>query len=184
MGGDLPKQYLQLHGRSVLEWALQPFLLDSRCRAAIVALAPDDAHWPKLKLQHRKLLLTTGGVERADTVLAALEFLSIDLQADANDWVLVHDAARPCLHVDDLDALLNVTATDESVGALLATPLVDTLSGTDDLRVAVRYRAPDCGAPRHPRCSPDYCAMPCNVREQSAPSLMKHRVEALACSHA
>lgn len=136
MGGGLPKQYLQLHGRSVLEWALQPFLLDSRCRAVALALAIDDAYWPKLNLQHRKLRVTPGGVERADTVLAGLEFLLSDMQADANDWVLVHDAARPCLHADDLRALLNVAA-DEAVGALLATPLVDTLKqATDDLRVA------------------------------------------------
>ncbi len=138
MGGELPKQYLQLHGRTVLQWALQPFLLDPRCRALVLAIAADDAHWSRLNLQHRKLRLTTGGIERAHTVLAGLEFLLTDMRADPNDWVLVHDAARPCLHVDDLEALLKVTATDESVGALLATPLVDTLKqASDDLRVEV-----------------------------------------------
>lgn len=135
MGGDLPKQYLQLHGRSVLQWALQPFLFDPRCRAVVLPIAADDAHWPRQNLQHPKLHVVTGGAQRADTVLAGLDFLLNELHADLNDWVLVHDAARPCLHMDDLEALLSAT-TDEPVGALLATPLVDTLKqATDDLRV-------------------------------------------------
>ena len=136
MGVDLPKQYLQLLGRPVLQWALEPFLNDPRCRAVVLGLAPDDVHWSRLNLQHSGLRLTTGGAERADTVLAGLEFLLTDMCADMNDWVLVHDAARPCLHVDDLDALLSA-ASHEPVGALLATPLVDTLKqATEDLHVA------------------------------------------------
>lgn len=136
MGAELPKQYLRLHGRSVLEWASGPFLLDANCRGVVLALAADDANWAQLNLQHPKLQLATGGIQRADTVLAGLNVLLNELRADANDWVLVHDAARPCLHVDDLTALLQV-ASDEAVGALLATPLVDTLKQADaDLRVA------------------------------------------------
>lgn len=132
MGNDIPKQYLSLHGRSVLEWALQPFLVDPRCRIVVVAIAADDAHWPRLALSHPKLMITQGGSERADSVLAGLNALLADVQADTNDWVLVHDAARPCLHGDDLAALLGAATADEIVGALLATPLADTLKKADD----------------------------------------------------
>lgn len=136
MGAELPKQYLRIHGRTVLEWALQPFLLDAGCRGVVLALAADDAHWSQLNLQQPKVHVATGADQRADTVLAGLNVLLDELHADAHDWVLVHDAARPCLHADDLAALLRAAA-DEAVGALLATPVVDTLKQADDgLRVS------------------------------------------------
>lgn len=135
MARAVPKQYLSLHGRSVLEWALQPFLADARCRGVVLVLASDDTHWPTLGLHHSKLRVAAGGAERADSVLAGLNtLLSI---AAPTEWVLVHDAARPCVHPADLDALLAVANDAEPVGALLATPVSDTLKqATADQRVA------------------------------------------------
>jgi len=143
MASAVPKQYLTMHGRSVLEWSLQPFLDDVRCHAVIVAIAVDDEHWSRLNLRHHKLHVVFGGAERADSVLAGLNALLDDQaprtrrQAAMNDWVLVHDAARPCLHRDDLDSLLAAARDGETVGALLATPLADTLKQANaDQRVA------------------------------------------------
>jgi len=132
MASTIPKQYLTVHGRSVLEWSLQPFLDDVRCHAVIVAIAVDDEHWSRLNLRHHKLHVVSGGAERADSVLAGLNALLDDNvrhthRAAVNDWLLVHDAARPCLHRDDLDSLLAAALDGETVGALLATPLADTL---------------------------------------------------------
>jgi 2-C-methyl-D-erythritol 4-phosphate cytidylyltransferase len=129
MASTIPKQYLTVHDRSVLEWSLLPFLTDQRCKAVIVSIALDDEHWPRLLLPHAKLQIVTGGAERADSVLAGLNALltNSDFAAHPEDWVLVHDAARPCLQRSDLDALLAVADADEAVGALLATPLADTL---------------------------------------------------------
>jgi 2-C-methyl-D-erythritol 4-phosphate cytidylyltransferase len=125
MAGTLPKQYLPLAGRTVLEWSLAPFLARSEFHSIVVALAPDDVRWSSLPLAHDKRILTvTGGTERVDSVRAGLA--AIAEHAHAQDWVLVHDAARPCLTRGDLAQLL-VALADDSVGGLLATPVPDTL---------------------------------------------------------
>lgn len=125
MADTLPKQYLPLAGRTVLEWSLAPFLVRPEFHSIVVALAPDDARWSSLPLaQDKRILTVTGGAERADSVRAGLA--AIAEHAHAHDWVLVHDAARPCLTQGDLDQLLVILA-DDSVGGLLATPVPDTL---------------------------------------------------------
>jgi 2-C-methyl-D-erythritol 2,4-cyclodiphosphate synthase/2-C-methyl-D-erythritol 4-phosphate cytidylyltransferase len=88
-------------------------------------LAADDRHWPDLeaKLKSAKLLTTVGGAHRQESVMNGLNFLAA--QAAADDWVLVHDAARPCLSSDDLAAL--VDALPSTAGAVLAAPIVDTV---------------------------------------------------------
>lgn len=123
LGAAIPKQYLPLSGKTVIEWALAPFLADDNCRGIVVAIAADDAHWSRLVLTHPKLRVTQGGSDRAQSVLAGL----LKLQEVSNDsWTLVHDAVRPCLHANDLQKLVTA-ATSESAGALLATPVADTL---------------------------------------------------------
>lgn len=126
----LPKQYLQLAGRAVLEWSAAPLLARPDCAGVIVALAPDDQHWPTLALAHDARVQTViGGAERADSVRQGLMALRSQLGDD--DWVLVHDAARPCLQAAELAALIDRVRDDE-VGGLLAAPLVDTLKRADD----------------------------------------------------
>jgi len=125
MAGASPKQYLPLAGRTVLEWSLAPFLARPEFHSIVVALSPDDARWPSLPLaQDRRILAVTGGADRVDSVRAGL--MAIAEHAHAQDWVLVHDAARPCLTSGDLNQLL-VTLAGDSVGGLLAAPVPDTL---------------------------------------------------------
>lgn len=134
-GGDLPKQYQPLAGRTVIEWAVAPFLDHPAIRGVVIALAADDPHWPRLALgAHERVFTVRGGAERADSVGNALDWLAG--RAGEGDRVLVHDAARPCLGGGDLDRLIRVGAADAS-GALLAAPVADTLK-RDDGRGRVR----------------------------------------------
>lgn len=141
MGADRPKQYLPLAGRTVIEHAIARLLDHPRIAGAVVALAADDTHWASLPIAAAPRLRTVaGGAERADSVLAALDLLAAD-GAAADDWALVHDAARPCLRRADIDALLEACAArtdDEDFnGALLGLPVRDTMKrATADGRVA------------------------------------------------
>lgn len=129
-----PKQYLPLAGRSVIEWSLAPLLDHHDCQNVVVVLAPDDRHWPDVPIAwHPKIIRAVGGVQRSDSVHAGLAALAS--RAGENDWVLVHDAARPCLTAEDLRRLLQ-ELRDDAVGGLLAAPVVDTLKLADEhLRV-------------------------------------------------
>jgi 2-C-methyl-D-erythritol 2,4-cyclodiphosphate synthase/2-C-methyl-D-erythritol 4-phosphate cytidylyltransferase len=115
-----------------LEWSLRALLAEPRVHAVVVALAADDAEWPGVaaKLRSSKLRTTIGGVSRQDTVLNGLDALAPHAAAD--DWILVHDAARPCLNAADLGALLDAVGAGGAqpaagAGAVLAAPIVDTV---------------------------------------------------------
>ncbi len=125
---SVPKQYAPLAGATVLEWSLAALLAEPRVHGLVIALARDDAHWPAVaaKLNSPKIQSTLGGANRQDSVMNALDFLAP--QAAADDWVLVHDAARPCLTAADLTALLDAVAgPGHTDGAVLAAPIVDTV---------------------------------------------------------
>ncbi|HJO36795.1 MAG: 2-C-methyl-D-erythritol 4-phosphate cytidylyltransferase [Pseudomonadota bacterium] len=126
VGGTVPKQYLPLAGASVIEHALASVLAAPGLDGVMVALATGDDRFARLPLAgdprvHRVI----GGAERAHSVLAAADALAARLPAADRAWVLVHDAARPCLHPDDLARLL--ACRGATPGALLACPLADTL---------------------------------------------------------
>lgn len=178
-GENRPKQYADLHGRTVMEWSLAPFLYDSRCLGVVVVLGPNDPYWPTVssrlpdvtgathaaeasiavaladatrvaeKAAARpgysdperftdpglslpteaavtlpKVIKASGGNERSDSVRNGLVALSG--QAGRDDWVLVHDAARPCVMRQDVDKLLELVQS-HPVGGLLAAPAADTL---------------------------------------------------------
>jgi 2-C-methyl-D-erythritol 4-phosphate cytidylyltransferase len=130
MAADRPKQYLMLEGRCILEHTLNCFLEHPQLRGLVVSLAQDDPYWPALACAgDPRVSRANGGRERADSVLAGLLRL-IELGAQDDDWVLVHDAARPNLSPDDLDNLL-LTLADDPVGGLLAVPVRDTLKRAD-----------------------------------------------------
>lgn len=130
MAADRPKQYLQVAGRCVIEHTLACFLDHPSLLGAVVCLAVDDPYWPVLPLaRDQRIRRADGGRERADSVLAGLQALQ-QSGAKEDDWVLVHDAARPNLARSDLDHLLDTLATD-SVGGLLAVPARDTLKRAD-----------------------------------------------------
>lgn len=126
MRADRPKQYLSLRGRSILEHTLDCFLDHPALQGLVVSLAADDPWWPTLACaSDSRIHRADGGAERADSVLSGLGVLQ-DLGAGDDDWVLVHDAARPNLCREDLDRLLTELA-DDPVGGLLAVPVRDTL---------------------------------------------------------
>lgn len=126
MRADRPKQYLDLCGRSLLERTLDCFLDHPRLRGLAVSLAAEDPWWPTLACaRDARILRAPGGRERADSVLGGLLLLG-EQGATDGDWVLVHDAARPNLHREDLDQLLAELAQDQ-VGGLLGVPARDTL---------------------------------------------------------
>jgi len=122
-GAAAPKQYASLEGRTVIEWALAPFLGDARCARIVVALAPGDEHWGRLPLRE-PVVTTSGGSQRSDSVRNALAALAGEAQP--SDWVLVHDAARPCLESADLERLLRHLGA-HPVGGLLGVRVADTL---------------------------------------------------------
>ncbi|MFN2349587.1 MAG: 2-C-methyl-D-erythritol 4-phosphate cytidylyltransferase [Thioalkalivibrio sp.] len=129
MGSDRPKQYLPLAGRTVLEHTLDVFARHPRITGLVVAIGAEDPWFKTLSLDTGKpMRVVQGGEERCHSVLNGLR----DLKAVAadDDWVLVHDAARPCLSHADLDRLIATLETD-SVGGLLATPMSDTLKRAD-----------------------------------------------------
>jgi 2-C-methyl-D-erythritol 4-phosphate cytidylyltransferase len=123
-GHPIPKQYAPLCGRTVIEWALAPFLTDPRCAGAVVAIGAADNHWPRIAARVPGVEVALGGKERSDSVRSAL--MALAARAREDDWVLVHDAARPCLTAVDRDRLLQELA-GHAVGGLLATPAADTL---------------------------------------------------------
>ncbi len=129
MGAAVPKQYLPLAGKAVLEHALERLCGHARIDGVVVALAEDDTRWGSLYVScPRALMRVSGGTERCHSVLNALKRLSA--QADGGDWVLVHDAARPCLRAEDLDRLIEELYGDET-GGLLGVPVRDTMKRAD-----------------------------------------------------
>lgn len=179
-GEHIPKQYADLHGRTVMEWSMAPFMFDSRCLGLVVVLGQNDGYWPAVaarlpdvtgatrasgadiaaaladatRVAERaaeragasagtegftdpglsipvtpavtlpKVTTTIGGGERSHSVRNGLAALSG--RASAEDWVLVHDAARPCVSRQDVDRLLDRVHT-HTVGGILAAPAADTL---------------------------------------------------------
>ena len=123
MAADRPKQYLTLAGATVLEQTLNRLLEHSAIGTIIVATAAHDTWFAQCALaSHPRIKQVVGGAERANTVLNALAVVT-------TDWVLVHDAARPCLHAADLDAVL--TAGRQTQGAILASRVRDTMKRGD-----------------------------------------------------
>lgn len=133
-GGDTPKQYVEVAGRSILHHTLDALLPHPRILGAMVALSANDAHWQStLTMLHGKPVLTClGGATRAASVANALAALPDAVSAD--DAVLVHDAARPNIAHADLDALFDALAAHPE-GAILAAPLRDTLKRGDAVGV-------------------------------------------------
>lgn len=129
-GGPTPKQYLLAGDRVLLAHTLQALLSHPVVAGVMVVVAEDDADWPGWQsLADKPILTCIGGATRAGSVLAGLHALPDDVRAD--DFVLVHDAARPNLAAADLGRLLEVGRADP-VGAILAAPVRDTLKRAGD----------------------------------------------------
>ncbi|MEE9351340.1 MAG: 2-C-methyl-D-erythritol 4-phosphate cytidylyltransferase [Thiotrichaceae bacterium] len=127
MESNVPKQYLKLHGQTVIEHTLSCFTHHPDVAGIIVALHPNDPYWPDLSIvSSAPIHIVEGGAERSNSVLNALSFLNNQI-ASTSDYVLVHDAARPCLSKEDLDSLLDHRKSDAGQGAILAMPVRDTM---------------------------------------------------------
>lgn len=125
MQADCPKQYLRINDRFIIDIVLSRLLGSTDFTGCMVALHPQDSWWHGSKSRCDKRIRTcVGGDERSDSVLSALQALSE--QARDDDWVLVHDVARPCVAQTDLRNLMTSLAR-HPVGGLLATPVTDTL---------------------------------------------------------
>ncbi len=130
MQADRPKQYLKLGQCSLIEHTLDCFLDQPGLLGLVVCLSPEVGWWPQLPCAaDPRITRADGGRERADSVLNGLHRLA-ELGAERDDWVLVHDAARPNLAESDLLKLL-AQLQDDPVGGLLAVPVRDTLKLAD-----------------------------------------------------
>lgn len=125
MGSELPKQYLTIDKKCIIEYALQPLLNHLAIDKVIVSLSKDDQWFEKLKIaQHPKLETVIGGNERADSVLNALNVLP------ECGFVMVHDGARPCLTSQDISNLID--SVDDQQGAILGSLVKDTMKRVND----------------------------------------------------
>lgn len=128
MGADIPKQYLSIEGKTIIEHCVERLASHSLVEKVVVVIGPDDLIWLQTPLaDHPKVMATRGGAERVHSVLNGLNMLAG--LADDNDWVLVHDAVRPCVRLSDISKLIeSFEALDEGeVGGLLGCPVQDTI---------------------------------------------------------
>jgi 2-C-methyl-D-erythritol 4-phosphate cytidylyltransferase len=129
MGGAVPKQYLQLQDRMVIDHTLERLLLHPSIDGLYLSLGTDDGWWGDSEFNaHPDLVRVDGGRERCHSVCNALERLA--QQARSSDWVLVHDAARPCVRRADIDCLIE-RLKGQAVGGLLGMPVRDTMKRSD-----------------------------------------------------
>lgn len=137
IGDPMPKQYLPLAGKPMLFHSLETLASVARIRAVVAILSPLDRHWGEhdwSAIPEKIEAVFTGGTSRADSVTNALKHLGDRVAKD--DWVLVHDAARPCITKSLVEQFLDETESDP-VGGLLAMPVADTLKRAEEtLRVA------------------------------------------------
>lgn len=133
MQANCPKQYLRIQGKTILEHTLSRLLACSVFETVVVAISEGDPYWPELLVARESRIITApGGEQRADSVLSALCLL--EGRAAAEDWVLVHDAARPCITPQDIEALV-AGLREEPVGGILAVPVHDTLKRVNGQRI-------------------------------------------------
>lgn len=137
MAASLPKQYLSLRGRTVAEHTLTRLLAYAPIDSIVVATAANDLWWPQLGIAHHpRIRSAVGGASRAESVCNGLQTLL--QEARQQDWVLVHDMARPCVRLSDIDALVQGCGAE---GAVLAAALVDTIK-------QARHGQIECTLPR------------------------------------
>ncbi|WP_431686336.1 2-C-methyl-D-erythritol 4-phosphate cytidylyltransferase [Hahella sp. NBU794] len=128
MGGECPKQYLKLLDRSVLEHTLDRLLSAPGISQIYLPLHPQDKWWPEIAGKYiGKTIPVAGGAERSTSVLNALE--KMEPHASAEDWVLVHDVARPCFRINDISNLMQ-SLWNTQPGGLLGVPVADTVKRT------------------------------------------------------
>ena len=135
LGAKVPKQYLKIGGKTVLEHSLAVLCTHPKIAGVMLALDANDVHWPKIsELNGKPICVCTGGKTRAESVQNALAML-LQMGVSTKTLVAVHDAARPCLLDADLDSVLTA-ARQDAVGAVLAMPVRDTIKYIEPLSSA------------------------------------------------
>lgn len=128
MGATTPKQYLMLGGKTMLEMSVEAMLVESRIDKLIVVISPSDLIGQTITFNDPRVeVARVGGTTRAMSVKNGIAYSA----AGAGDWVLIHDAARPCLLADDLSKLID-TCMSEDQGGILAVPVNDTLKAVNE----------------------------------------------------
>lgn len=124
MKADRPKQYLLLDGKTILEHTIEQLLAFPVIDKVIVAISDTDPYFDELPIsKDNRVIRVTGGGERADSVLSGLEYLK---EHQLSEWVMVHDAARPCIRHSDIEKLITEVVPHQ-IGGILASPVRDTM---------------------------------------------------------
>lgn len=133
MQADLAKQYLPILGRPIILHTLERLAAVEAVNGIFVGLAKGDEQWPSLLDQVKQIGKYRGsfigGADRAHTILNGCKAIA-DI-AEPQDWILIHDAVRPCVRVDDINALMSDIINHQAVGGLLAMPIADTVKRVD-----------------------------------------------------
>ncbi|PMJ91292.1 2-C-methyl-D-erythritol 4-phosphate cytidylyltransferase [Vibrio sp. 10N.261.55.A7] len=129
MKADRPKQYLSINDKTILEHTVALLLSHPKIDQVVIAVSEGDPYFPTLSIaKQANVIRVSGGKERADSVLSALQYVE---ENTLSSWALVHDAARPCVQLSDIDKLID-TALVQDVGAILACPVRDTMKRSDE----------------------------------------------------
>ena len=130
MGVDKPKQYISINNKTIIEHTIDCFIYREEIEKIIVAISKEDEFWSTLEISdHDKIMTVSGGKERYQSVLNSLKMLSSEAEDD--DWVMVHDAARPCLNQSAIDRLI-IQLKGHDIGGILAMPCRDTMKRSND----------------------------------------------------
>ncbi|MEZ9233711.1 2-C-methyl-D-erythritol 4-phosphate cytidylyltransferase [Vibrio amylolyticus] len=129
MKADRPKQYLSINDKTILEHTVALLLSHPKIDQVVIAVSEGDPYFSTLSIaKQANVIRVSGGKERADSVLSALQYVEENM---LSSWALVHDAARPCVQLSDIDKLID-TALVHDVGAILACPVRDTMKRSDE----------------------------------------------------
>ena len=150
MQSDVPKQYLKVRGKTILELTISRFAYLKGIAGILVMVGESDTYWEKIKeslattykSETMHFISAFGGYERSDTVQKGLLFLLSNKKLSPKQWVMVHDAARPCIRGEDIRKLLDSRENPFSEGAILATPVRDTLKQAHDNRKTILMTLP------------------------------------------
>ncbi len=130
VGIDKPKQYISVNDKTIIEHTINCFINREEIEGVVVAISKSDEYWPTLSIsKHEKIIIAPGGDERYQSVFNGLHALHD--KAEGDDWVLVHDAARPCLNQSAIDRLM-INLRTHAVGGILALPCRDTMKRADN----------------------------------------------------
>ena len=130
MGVDKPKQYISINNKTIIEHTIDCFIYREEIEKIIVAISKEDEFWSTLEISdHDKIMTVSGGKERYQSVLNSLKMLSSEAEDD--DWVMVHDAAIPCLNQSAIDRLI-IQLKGHDIGGILAMPCRDTMKRSND----------------------------------------------------